>query len=586
MSKVKNIKELVKKLRYDASSQISDKIFDNILQEHKRIEQQKLTLTQPNRRIIMKSPITKLAVAAIVIIACVIGLSLWKTTGSGIAMADVLASVEKIKTYKYTWAMRAIPMGMDPDPNWPYRNSLGLTNSVSEEYGWRDRLGTFDPNDGKLRGSTNRYILPKKKLFILINTDHKTYQRRELDDAEAEEIQKESDPFWSLKGVLQTKFENLDKSTMDGIEVIGFQITDPNKVQPNFRKIWVDVKTLLPVRIYEFTSSEVGEPKKKLSISKIMYNFQWDVYIDVNEFEPPAIPEGYEVTDIFLDSANEENAIEGLKQCVELLGSYPERIDFSYLWSGVEKSGSSAAMRLKEELKGLTGFERDNKKMNALKPMRLLNGFFSYLGTKQSAYDIGLASRESAYYWKVTPKDVDKVLMRWKVSEDKYRVIFGDLHTETVTPEKLAELEKLNPKEEPTMSLYEAARAGNIEQIKLFVSQGADVDVNDKENGGQAPLHVACINSRKDIVELLIAAGANVNAKTNSGITPLHFAVRYQSKEIVELLIAKGADINAKDNNGGTALSMALSGASSGYLSRANRFKEIVELLHEHGAEE
>jgi hypothetical protein len=46
----------------------------------------------------------------------------------------------------------------------------------------------------------------------------------------------------------------------------------------------------------------------------------------------------------------------------------------------------------------------------------------------------------------VTPKDADKVLMRWKVSDTEYRVIFGDLHAETVSPEKLAELERTIPK--------------------------------------------------------------------------------------------------------------------------------------------
>jgi hypothetical protein len=43
-------------------------------------------------------------------------------------------------------------------------------------------------------------------------------------------------------------------------------------------------------------------------------------------------------------------------------------------------------------------------------------------------------------------KDTGKVLLRWKVSDKEYRVIFGDLHTQTVTAEKLAELEKTLPK--------------------------------------------------------------------------------------------------------------------------------------------
>ena len=71
--------------------------------------------------------------------------------------------------------------------------------------------------------------------------------------------------------------------------------------------------------------------------------------------------------------------------------------------------------------------------MDALKPIRFLNKFY-----------IGLAKKDSAYYGKtVTHKDTDKVLIRWKVSNNEYRVIYGDLHAETVTPEKLAELEKV-----------------------------------------------------------------------------------------------------------------------------------------------
>jgi len=55
--------------------------------------------------------------------------------------------------------------------------------------------------------------------------------------------------------------------------------------------------------------------------------------------------------------------------------------------------------------------------------------------------------KNPAYYGKtVTPKDTDKVLLRWKVSDSEYRVIYGDLHAETVTPEKLAELEAALPK--------------------------------------------------------------------------------------------------------------------------------------------
>ena len=51
--------------------------------------------------------------------------------------------------------------------------------------------------------------------------------------------------------------------------------------------------------------------------------------------------------------------------------------------------------------------------------------------------------KEPAYYGQsVTPEDANAVLLRWKVSDSEYRVIFGDLSVRTVTTEELAELEK------------------------------------------------------------------------------------------------------------------------------------------------
>ena len=37
--------------------------------------------------------------------------------------------------------------------------------------------------------------------------------------------------------------------------------------------------------------------------------------------------------------------------------------------------------------------------------------------------------------------DFDRVLMRWRLDDGNYRVIYGDLRTETLTPQRLAEVE-------------------------------------------------------------------------------------------------------------------------------------------------
>jgi hypothetical protein len=41
----------------------------------------------------------------------------------------------------------------------------------------------------------------------------------------------------------------------------------------------------------------------------------------------------------------------------------------------------------------------------------------------------------------VTAADADKVLLRWKLDDTQYRVIFGDLHLDDVDSARLAALE-------------------------------------------------------------------------------------------------------------------------------------------------
>jgi hypothetical protein len=52
-------------------------------------------------------------------------------------------------------------------------------------------------------------------------------------------------------------------------------------------------------------------------------------------------------------------------------------------------------------------------------------------------------NKDAAYYGDtVTAQDVEKVLLRWKISDEKYRVIFGDLSTLDVSYEELTRLEQ------------------------------------------------------------------------------------------------------------------------------------------------
>ena len=378
-------------------------------------------------RIIMKSPITKLAVAAVVIIACLIGLSLWRTSGSGIALADVLARIEKVKAYRYKLSVKITG---EEAPGKPINYESHDTELISQEYGRKTIRGERDPNGGESSfGET--YFLPQKKTTIMIMPKQKKYWRTEFEDVkDMFETLQEDLRTWMVKEVLEGKYESLGRTTVDGIEVEGFQRTERGEGDPVDWKIWVDVKTRLPVR-WEEDNMHV-----KMRTRIVMHDFQWDVLVDAAEFEPPPIPGDYTGSMVKMPALTEEKAIKGLKLYADLSGHYREELTWKHEWSEeIEKMDTPAAKRLKEELKGLTKDDRANRLADTMMPMRWLSRFCIRLIHE---------GKHPAYYGKtVTPTDADKVLMRWKVSDNEYRVIFGDLHSETVTTEKLAELEKL-----------------------------------------------------------------------------------------------------------------------------------------------
>ena len=182
--------------------------------------------------------------------------------------------------------------------------------------------------------------------------------------------------------------------------------------------------------------------------------------------------------------------------------------------------------------------------------------------------------------------------------------------------ERVAEILRADPSQVNegrwgTTPIEAAADAGQVEPGRMLAEAGAEVDIFSassfglqgkveqllKDNpslvntrrrmGGYQPLHCAAECGHPEIVQLLIASGAEVDGQNAWGFTPLHLgALSARNRPPTEshlaackLLIEYGADVNARDDHDRSILDIAQIGTT-----KPGAISGIVELLSRHVA--
>ena len=147
----------------------------------------------------------------------------------------------------------------------------------------------------------------------------------------------------------------------------------------------------------------------------------------------------------------------------------------------------------------------------------------------------------------------------------------------------------MEPQRGSTPLLF-AARNGRIENARLLLDAGADVD--EAAPNGQSALVLASFSGQGKLARFLLERGANPNDAT-TGYTALHTAVLRGDLELVRALCAHGADPNARLERGSRqqrnlnwyGLSGALAGATPFWLAAKYSETDIMRFLADAGAD-
>jgi hypothetical protein len=271
-----NINDLIKKLKLKASTDLDRRIHDDISMALAESDKTKTAVTQPNiGRTIMKSPIAKVAIAAVIVIAVLIGIDQLGGSSTSVVWAEVAQRIQASRGVIF----RNIVISQDLRDNEPVytMNYLTSTHSRLDSYKADQIVKTI-------------YSDFNTKTVILVDhlPNHKSYVKMTFENMEQSSLLVDHKNM--IQRFLSCEHTQLGQKTIEGVLCEGIETTDSS--DSLVAQVWVSVETGYPVQLEIKIVRNNGETR----IGGVVDQFQWDVELDDSVFEPNIPPDYIDVS--------------------------------------------------------------------------------------------------------------------------------------------------------------------------------------------------------------------------------------------------------------------------------------------------
>ena len=348
------------------------------------------------RRLIMKSPITRVAVAAVVVVALALGFYAFLGGGAGTAFAEVVDQLQNAQTLVYSLVTIT---GQDEMPT--IRTSIAFKEPGLLRTATADGYVTVaEATDAGVRGLS---IVPTTRQYVVFEFSAGDLAD-DLDNGPLVSAEK-------LRMLPAQADEMLGRKQIDGRTLEGFRVTEGDATTT----VWIDPKT------GELARAEL-EFAYAPGMNMIMTDFQFDVPLDDSLFSL-APPEGYTLMNLELQADTAEVGEQDLIAFLRMWSGWMADRTFPPTLIGTELGKVAMQMQQEGRFTGSGTSEYDVNQQAQIMYRGMV--FANKLPTGSWRY----AGQNVAFGEATTP-------IFWYRPEGSatWRVIYGDLRLEDVAP--------------------------------------------------------------------------------------------------------------------------------------------------------